>query len=140
MITFEKQFNKLTEAYIKNEIKPWDACACFVGNILNNTNTWSFGRVCTYPANNKPYELVDNGVIYNEILLYAEGFYTPEEIVDLENCFLGNITYTKEGTEMYEESLFKAFEKTLDLLKEIHISKGEKIEPFEFKKRELATI
>lgn len=34
--TFKEQYNKIVNAYLKGELNPWDGCACFVGNLLNN--------------------------------------------------------------------------------------------------------
>lgn len=136
MITFKQQFDKLTEAYIRGEVYPYEPCACFVGNLLNRTSDW-----CTR-----------GGIIWKELYFHDEsseeqmkravlresgGFYTIHEIHLLEQTFLMNIRTNREWNEpLYEEQLFKAFEKTLDLLKQIHESKGEIVEPFQFTKRQ----
>lgn len=152
-ISYTTQYNKLTEAYIRNEVNPFMDCNCFVGNLLNNHGSWSgirnFGR-----TNNsidfcpilKNYN--DFGYNYGRdtIISNSEGMYTPEDIVSLEKRFLQKfnancncVFFDKNHTTLEEEeALFIAFESTLDLLKEIHISKGEVIDDSpKFVKREL---
>lgn len=74
----------------------------------------------------------------------AEGFYSTDEILELERCFLRHYTRLapRTGDELAvtvfnEDALFIAFEKTLDLLKKIHESKGEIVDDFQFVKRQL---
>lgn len=116
--TYNQQFDLLTRAYINNEVFPMSPCACFVGNILGNTKDWARLRYSKdqIMTPNKP-GLMDP--YYN--------FYTMEEICDLENIFLDSILYICFPVPT-ENSLFDAFERTLEKLKEIHISKGEVIE------------
>jgi len=38
--TFREQYNKIVGAYLRDELKPLNSCACFVGNLLNNTAGW----------------------------------------------------------------------------------------------------
>jgi hypothetical protein len=158
MITFKQQFDKLTEAYINGQVDPYTSCGCFVGNLLNGNTKWDEARSFEKLISNNPLDecflpialcegekgidLIDK-VIQKE----AEGFYSRIEILQLERSFM--LTYQQHGGvspseaisrriryEINEESLFKAFEVTLDLLKQIHESKGEVVEPFEFVKRQ----
>lgn len=160
MQTYQEQFNRLTEAYIKLEVNPFSACNCFVGNLLNNNTMWSnFRSYSALVSSDRPVEsckLVSGwGNKYE---------YSLDEVISLERCFLltyiGNnynqlnafitdecdfeteiygedpITY-EEYLVIQEEALFKAFEDTLDVLKEIHTKRGENVEFIPFKKREL---
>ena len=140
--TFQEQFNKLTEAYIKFKIIPYKSCACFVGTLLDGEALW---QACT---EYRLGEQCGKGSIRNSSYYYtALGLrfikttdYTPQEIADLEACFLYNIKINGGNsnnfedpsliTQKDEEALFIAFDKTLDLLKQIHISKGEVIPEF----------
>lgn len=121
--TYKEQFDKITRAYIRDEIRPWENCACFIGNMLNNTSAWAFYRTCN-GSTLVPCRATDFDPLYY--------FYTMQEICDLENNFLNALNLRGD-----EESLFAAMDSTLDMLRKIHESKGEIIETFEFKKREL---
>lgn len=163
MIPFKVQFDKLTEAYIRGEVKPFDPCACFIGNLLNKTAMWGGLRNFIGKINhrNSSYDVVRFLDACDSVLIEGEGTYTPEEIIELEYIFMAAVNeeytrmYQKEhgilppfdegpsgyvcNNDMYEEALFLAFEKALDKLREIHESKGEKVDDFIFTKRELAS-
>ena len=155
-MNYKQQYDKLTEAYIKNEVTPWSPCNCFVGNLLNNNCQWVKGRSIPYTNGTMKNNLIngyknleiDNYKVINEcIKSEAKGYYTSEEIISLESRFMS--TYlenldvdTSSINELLllinEDALFLAFEAALDLLKYIHISKGENIEEqFTFTKRTL---
>lgn len=149
MITYKTQFDKLTRAYIENRVRPMSSCACFIGNLLNGDKNWIYGRRRLYGlSSHSATECINkNGVeqMIEVIQREAEGMYTPEEIIMLEGTFLSTINEVggtlnglgtiddriREGrqlSETQEDVLFKGFEAALDLLKEIHLSKGEVIE------------
>lgn len=44
MITYKEQFDKLTRAYINDEVQPFENCACFVGNLLNKNAMWCLAK------------------------------------------------------------------------------------------------
>lgn len=142
--TFKTQFDKLTRAYIENKIIRTDSCFCFVGNLLNNNSNWANGRGDIYwtdGTRNISAEdcIISKKIISEVIIKEAGGLYTPIEIIMLEGEFMSNGRPDQYIDDIdAEEALFRGFEKTLELLKQIHISKGENIEEqFEFKKREL---
>lgn len=135
-MTYKEAFDKITIAYIKDELNPWVNCACFVGNLLNNTDTWSNGR---YSDFNKRI------IAIRSIQKQSKGFYLLEEILSLERIFLHTLNdnllkpndifdpfnstnQNKRKLPEYENALFKAMETTLEYLKQIHIKKGELIE------------
>lgn len=133
MLTYKQQFDKLTEAYIKDQVQPYSGCACFIGNLLDKDSEWMNCRL--------GYGFAKED--YNTVVGFADlgewKGYTSIEIVEMEKLFLG-IMYKEywRGKRDWENVLFEAFEKTLDLLKEIHISKGEVIEETpNFSKRNL---
>lgn len=149
MITFKEQFDKLTAAYIKGEVHPFQNCACFVGNLLNGQHAW--GATRTYSSNGIQARRCEQLPLYF-LEYYKEGLncintasdrtYTVKDIVRLENNFMRIITRNWSILEPHtpsEDCLFEAFSSTLDLLKEIHESKGEVVDPFEFTKRQLVT-
>lgn len=148
---YKEQFDKLTRAYIANEVNPNQGCACFVGNLLNKNWDWEYGRSISFSSEEKwktRFKITKNdgqGLIsmINALHIESNNFYTPDDIIIIENCFLK--TYYRNGGSseddlsdgsVKEDALFIAFEKTLDRLKQIHQSKGEIVdEPPVFKKR-----
>jgi uncharacterized protein YbcC (UPF0753/DUF2309 family) len=67
-------------------------------------------------------------------------FYTNKEIIEMEDMFMDQIP-SHNTMPNYENELFIAFEKTLERLKQIHISKGEVIDDAPvFKKRILQPV
>ena len=140
--TYQEQFNKLTEAYIRNKVNPYWGCARFVGNLLNNNGDWEIGRELKVSCQKPDYDYsIKSGNCISSVLKKeCNNLYDAIDIFELEKKFLRSYnTSLAEGIDR-EDALFKAFEVTLDLLKQIHISKGEIIdqEPV-FKKRTLAT-
>jgi len=130
--TYKEQFDKITRAYIADELQPTNSCACFIGNLLNNNREWAMGRVFDW----KNHGI---GVVANEHLIMlvvnaeANGLYSAQEIVDMEDNFL---SIYSDGFQS-EDALFHAMESTLEMLKQIHISKGEQVDPIPFAKRQL---
>lgn len=136
--TFKEQFDKITTAYIKDELEPYQDCACFVGNLLNNTTTWAFCRRQVMTSG-KTYEQCkwNESLLADTIQKEAGGFYTPEEILRLEGNFMQFLYNATLGTST-EDIIFSAMDSTLDMLRKIHESKGEVIEDYKFEKRQLA--
>jgi hypothetical protein len=144
MISFKEQFDKLTEAYIRNEVNPYEPCGCFVGNLLNRHQDWVTVRLSwASPIADRSLPFYEDG--YKCIKKESDGTYTPQEITDLEFLFM--MTYEINGgtssqtkSEKEEDALFIAFETTLDALKKLHEANGEKVDEFTFKKRTLQTV
>lgn len=152
MITFKQQFDKLTEAYIKDEVHPYKNCGCFIGNLLNKTSGWSkarynrnfrggweFTEICRKEMTEFATECIDR---------QSEGMYSIGQIYAMESTFLKVLNEETLNKDIcnakdilthpnYEEALFKAFCAALDHLKLVHESKGEVVDEFSFKKREL---
>lgn len=148
--TFREQYDKIVGAYMRNELRPFDSCACFVGNLLNRNHDWAKGRTFESKDLDSPTFAVlgnpcyDDGIQVFEcqLRIEANSLYTPQEIIDLENLFLHTISewwqeMNCEDEVVPEDRLFKAMEVTLKALRELHESKGEVIEDYVFQKREL---
>jgi hypothetical protein len=168
MSTYKSQFDKLTEAYINLKVNPFLSCNCFVGNLLNGSSEWSCHRMYERVVGKHK---ITNCMRRNYSITFDD--YSMEEIVTLERKFLktyikenkGVDTFLKDefdfsyyqnlskptyGDKSYEEvmaiqenALFKAFETTLNLLRGIHIAKGENVDQDiipAFTKRTLQTV
>lgn len=114
--TYKEQFDKITEAYIKGEIRPYDARFCFCGTLCDSTSRWF--AVC--------------GEVHLDY-----GVYTGRDYVAMENALLDKV-WMSEHSSLYEDALFEGMCNALEVLKQIHISKGEIIDEVPaFTKREL---
>jgi hypothetical protein len=136
---FEEQYQKIVSAYYKNELRPMNSCACFIGNMFNNNRLWSNIRTVCIGVDG--FIVNDEGLLYSEsksfIEIESNHLYTPQEIVDLENNFLKTSYPDRKSSDYTEESLFEAMQSTLEMLRKIHESKGEIIKDYSFIKREL---
>ena len=148
--TYKEQFDKLTRAYIEDRVNPFADCACFVGNLLNNNGRWGCERYWGTEGDIlnalEKTRFSDTEIIRVVLLDESASLYTPDEIILLERMFLRTFkdnggSRDRDDDDKWdgEEALFVAFQATLDLLKQIHISKGEVIdETPKFSKRVLS--
>jgi hypothetical protein len=126
---YKKQFDKITEAYIKGEIKPYDRQFCFCGTIgCVGREIESFCRSWDYSL----YSPVEYGDMERALLTTIR-----DETIGAKSCssiFLEEVGLTVKlreasmGHENYEAALFNGMCAALDVLKKIHLSRGEKIE------------
>lgn len=125
----QSQYNKIVNAYMKDELDPMISCACFIGNLLNGSSEWNAPGKCKS---------------LKSTLDEVYGFYKGKEIYEMESNFLSICSEHLKPNEVIpykdnvtEEGLYKAMESTLLMLKAIHEAKGEIVENYSFKKREL---
>lgn len=121
-MTYREAYDKIIAAYFKDEIQPWESQFCFCGN-LNDKNPgwgyiWDYNNYYSYEQYNKmEYALLDS-------LFY-------ETVSGITKC-------ADTGNLLYEEKLFDGMSAALDVLKQIHIERGEIIDEVpEVTKREL---
>ncbi len=127
--TYQEQWQKITSAYLNNKLKPWDACACFIGNLLNNKGEWVLGRDI---IGNVIHSVAAERCVINQ----SHGYYSMQEIATLERNFLDKVIVGQPGFMKYnEDALFHAMTSTLEMLKGIHEKNGEVVDPIEFNKR-----
>lgn len=120
-MTYKQARDKIIEAYFKNEINPMDVSFCFCGTLAGGAG-WRRG----------------------------DENYTPIDYMRMEHALLKPLTvndYTiskgkfrwimKENNET-EERVFKGMSDALDVLRQIHIDRGEDVDKVEvFEKRKL---
>jgi len=127
--TFKEQSEKIIQAYLKCEINPWAPCACFVGNLLNRSGKW----VSRLPGSHNRGKIWENhpGLPHaiDSVFIESSGLYSLQDVLLLEKNFLDIIDDNRtQDWEQTEEGLFLAMVSTLEMLKQLHISKGEIIE------------
>jgi hypothetical protein len=137
--TFKEQSEKIIQAYLKCGIEPMNPRGCFVGNLLNNTKEWRKGIGFVYGTTTADVTLKLEAM--RSISKESKNLYSLQEIADIENNFMTIVTghWSHMGSDYSEDELFEAMISTLELLKQIHILKGEVIEEeIVLQKRELA--
>ncbi len=141
-LTYRQAYDRIVDAYFKNELNPFKDCACFIGNLLGDS-IW--GHCRNYIASES--QLKEG----NELI--SSFGYTLIQIGEMEDNFLNVIIHstTRHGKQTrprsfntfyidkyggnYEDALFDAMSSTLDMLKKIHEDNGEIIDAPVFKKR-----
>lgn len=115
-MTYKQAFDKITEAYIKGEIVPMETKFCFCGTLCNNGTAWISPNGCR--EENLPY--------------------TWKEFSNMEYKLLMTIIQCGgDNRNPTEEALFQGMCAALEVLKQIHISRGENVDEVPFVKREL---
>ena len=144
-MTYSVARDRILQAYYKDELNPYNHCACFIGNVLDGGD-WAWCR--NGYGNVDPFELAS----IQWILDKGDGVYTPQDIMDMEKNFLTIINQncqkrtdsigfpTNKKHPNYENALFLAMDSTLDMLKACHELAGEIIDPPVFVKRKMEAI
>lgn len=141
-MNFIKQLDKISRAYYSNQLDPWSSCGCFVGNLLNNKDAWANGRDVFRAVP------LSGNIDFAETCVKKEsnGFYTFQEILDLEHNFLIKVYPPNDKYDhpfnklnITEDTLYDGIVSTLNMLKKLHESKGEKVGGFRLEKRVLSS-
>lgn len=121
-LTYRQAYDKIIEAYFKDEIKPFDSKFCFCGTLQNNTAGW-----CGTFGASKRYS-IDELIKMEDALLIPFCKYpgihrgTGKSTGDWYGWVY------KDDVDDYEETLFAGMSAALDVLKQIHIERGEIID------------
>lgn len=132
-LTYRQAYDKIIEAYFKDEIKPLNSSFCFCGTLNKNDN---FYWLC--------YDRKIDGI-----------YYSGNELQRLEVAFLIPIAKNLAGVDLfygdpkaayshpnYENALFAGMSAALEVLKQIHKDRGESVDediPV-FTQRKLETV
>lgn len=137
-LNYQQAYDKIIDAYFKDEIKPFDADFCFCGT-LAGSGSWVWRkRHVDFPFIQEAHNYTPFEYRKLEIALL-----TPFKRIGARQCGLGRGDWTEEDSYKsgnYEEVLFSGMCAALDVLKEIHRSRGENVDEVQtkFVKRELA--
>lgn len=125
MVTYKEQFDKLTRAYIAEEVNPYRSCNCFIGNLLG-TDEWKRNIESEHNGQYSGEEIANMEVNFmstvKHLTIGGRDNFFANAFSEREINLLRDSIFTHPN---YENALFKAFESTLDMLKLIHIFKGE---------------
>jgi hypothetical protein len=108
-MTYQEAYDLIIEAYFKDEIRPLDAKFCFCGTLAGNNIKW----------------FVSPRTKHNDF-----GNYKGIEYVRMEDALLGamkNVIFNR-SSPFYEEFLFEGMCAALEVLKDIHRSRGEDVD------------
>jgi hypothetical protein len=147
-LTYREAYDRIVDAYFKDQLNPFQSCACFIGNLLGS-QIWSACR-------GNPKLKQESDKVEGLLLINSFG-YSIYQIELMEDNFLNEIFFAIKGYryasprnegyasgqlmgEKYENALFAAMSSTLDILKKIHEENGEVVDAPVFIKRELAKV
>lgn len=131
-MTYKQAYDKIIDAYFKDEIRPMNPSFCFCGTLDGGSDDWCYAKGLFYTK--KEYVKMEYALLIKLLPFGIEedgGHSHPGQ-------WSGDLYTEKEG---YEDTLFSGMSAALDVLKQIHLDRGEIIDdPIEtFKKRELHT-
>lgn len=118
-ITYKQAYDKIIEAYFKDEIHPLWPTHCICGTLNSNDPSYWSG-----------YESKENGHFYKGIefqQMEVALLSTMDEILMDVDIYGDDSDKTKQHPE-YENALFAGMCAALDTLKEIHRSRGENVD------------
>lgn len=122
-MTYKEAEDKIIQAYFRDEIRPMECRFCFCGTLHGNAD-WNIS------SGNGPYSVKEYEKM--ELALFA-GIQDVDGYRWHIGCFQGY-------PYMSEEGLFNGMAKAIEALRQIHIDRGENIDPVPFKKRELTDV
>lgn len=100
-LTYRQAYDKIIDAYFKDEIEPMKQEFCFCGTIAPNGN-WHIQGKGKYP-------------------------YSTIEYMRMESALLNKVG-DRIDSQDYESDLFEGMSAALEVLKEIHRSRGENVD------------
>lgn len=122
-LTYKEAKEKIFDAYFKDEIQPFNTCFCFCGTLCDNNSSWY----------NFHAGLHCDGMLLQTH--YPSHGYSGEELKRMEYALLRELPIDRNN---YEVKLFEGMCSALEVLKEIHKSRGENVdEEIPFVKRDL---
>lgn len=128
-LTYRQAYDKIIEAYFKNEIQPLLPDFCFCGTLnCNNEDYW-----CSF-------DVKRNGIYYSGREFQRMEVALLETMSDVIGIYY-KAEYVPEWdiSPKYEDALFKGMSAALDVLRQIHIDRDENVDEGipAFTKREL---
>lgn len=132
-LTYQQAYDKIIDAYFKDEIRPYHDNFCLCGTLA--IGFWNRPLHCDYTK--EPYSKTEYARMESELLIALGN--KPRGKKMFHWCGDGD-GVNGRLTERYEDKLFKGMSAALDVLKEIHRSRGEDVDNISqpFTKRQLA--
>lgn len=120
---YKQAYDKIIDAYFRDEIKPYDLQFCFCGTLAiadprRRFDRWNYATACNYSE--QPYSKLEFQKM-EAALLVSLGNKSP-------SIFYWDGLGIDWDHPDYENRLFIAMSAALDVLKEIHRSRGENVD------------
>lgn len=118
-LTYKKAYDKIIQAYFRDEIKPMSAEFCFCGTLAPDS---MWGSCFRKEKNNYPYSIEEYQRMEEPLLL---------SIGASKSGITGNWAvnwYKLHRIPNYEDKIFKGMCESLEVLKEIHRERGENVD------------
>lgn len=130
-LTYKQAFDKITEAYLKGEIEPFYPEFCFCGTLCNGRDSW---QNSSFRQRFHQYSWDEYGRMERALFSSMPGvIWVGNGDIDIDRHPSNNPNY--------ETILFEGMCAALEVLKQIHIERGEIIDEVQvFTKRQLATL
>lgn len=106
-LNYKQAYDKIIQAYFKDEIKPMSPMFCFCGTLAGHRRWGKYGEGDSGIYNREEYNQMEKA-----LFIKLEGIYNSPMQID----------------EDYEEFLFEGMCAALEVLKEIHRSRGENVD------------
>lgn len=128
-LTYRQAYDKIIEAYFRNEIEPGSNEFCFCGT-LSKDDEWRFAKGNEYPYSRDEYLKMEHALFSGMSIALNTIVSCGISVFDFDDL---------KKKEKYEEALFFGMSSALEVLKDIHRSRGEKEDEAtpEFTKRQL---
>lgn len=129
---YAEAYDRILQAYFRDEIKPFNAEFCFCGTLQGNMGWVYDWAVVNYTATE--YDKMEAALLGQ---FFKFGVLPTADRGTWIGC--GSIEVSRmQKHKDYEDVLFNGMCAALEVLKQIHIERGEDVEGVvEFKKREL---
>jgi len=133
---YKEAYDKLINAYFKDQIKPYDRSFCFCGTIGRSYDLgWDHSKYSGLEYHNMEAALLDT--ISIEMTPFIPEMRDNKFARSTNRSDLFEVRKKLEAHPEYENAIFEGFVNALEVLRKIHISRGEIIEPVKLTKRTL---
>jgi hypothetical protein len=136
-LTYREAYDKIIEAYFKDEIKPTKARFCFCGTLNNNKGNWCTSIDEPLSELYLPYEFAQmETALLTPLIPFGASKDEFRDTPGSWGCF-----GLYEGHPGYEDALFSGMCAALEVLKQIHRERGENVDEVPlFTKRNLSSV
>ncbi len=133
MPNYREQYDKIIQAYFRDEIEICDSEFCFCGTLSPTGRKWNTSPNFSWGKDSYQDHKYDHPQPYT----LSEYKRMEWALVDTKNDYAAHNGIRSD----HEDAIFMGMSAALEVLKQIHISRGEKIDEDipQFTKRELST-
>lgn len=116
-MTYKQAYDKIIDAYFKDEIKPINPSFCFCGTLCDNSKEWF-----------TPFSDPDKHRFHCDSHGYTGIQFSLMEAALFDGMINAGLNPTEKSHPNYEAGLFAGMCAALNVLKEIHLERGEDVD------------